>query len=932
MNPQSCRFILGTLALSLLAAPADFAAVVSIHVRGAAAAPYVGLVPEASPWREPLREAVLGNQQRTIRWTVPAGRYRVVAGAPGAAIWFGDAVEPSDAAPANVTADLVALRPASGRIVAADGSPIGRARVGLIRAFVLDSSRALSAMGESHLRQTMLAESDAKGEFVFPLHPAASHLLYVEADGFAPALLTGITAEASKQLRGIVLHPGARLQLTLTGNRSSSTHYDRLRLIPDEVALPTGVNRDLALALWTRSVGQTPEWSSLPPGRYRLTYDTARMTSDVVPHVIGSVELREGESRALPVASPPQRVAGAPGATTARLFIPNATLKELAPMVVKRWNSTTEETARFEAEETSGGVQLAVQGCSSAWRHLVLTRDRMGAAPTTDGCRARVELKPKASATAKLVAPAGSAVPQRGIVRLRSCRRQDGDAGEYPVSVRSDGRAEMLLPAGCTVPTLFFDSFVPVTFERANVTAGSAHELPLVRLQPGGAILVRLVSADGDPIDDATIEAALRREVESAEARSADEVPRIASARTRGGGWARLTGIPREDVVLLMHRPQQRNPGISEAYRVDAGQQLLIDPLPFVRPASLVVTIEGADRARGAQVELVDVALTSTGGSRWPRQWTVRATPAGDRVVLDDVPPGNWRMVVHGRLPGGLATAVGMAPVSIVAGRDAEMSVPITRVPRKGRVLHRGEPVAGSLTLRPAKGAQVTAATDRDGRFLALLEPGRYTVSFAQQPQQGPLRWISFPGYTIDDGAEDIEIDLPAARIRGRVVGVAGEGIAGAVVRAMSLDVSDGAIRHAELEASTDASGAFVLEAVTEGEWTIEASRARERSDATSVTVARDTEMGGVVLRLSGVEAVSGQLVDFRGQPLARASVVVQALAAGVPRIDTADTGPRGEFSIAFIPPRSADLPTSRSGLPRARQRRSGRRLPIRSS
>lgn len=89
-----------------IAAPTASSITIGVSTKsGAIVHAYVAVVSDDQPWRRPLREEVL-ERSNSVIWTLPPGRYRVVAGAQGFAIAYGQPVELRAAEPRSVVLDL----------------------------------------------------------------------------------------------------------------------------------------------------------------------------------------------------------------------------------------------------------------------------------------------------------------------------------------------------------------------------------------------------------------------------------------------------------------------------------------------------------------------------------------------------------------------------------------------------------------------------------------------------------------------------------------------------------------------------------------------------------------------------------------------------------------------------------------------------------
>src|SRR5439155_9884939 len=84
--------MLASASVATAASPASSITVGVTTATGIVVHPYIAVVSDDQPWRNPLREEVLTNGTSAI-WAVPPGRYRVVGGAHGFATAYGHPIE-----------------------------------------------------------------------------------------------------------------------------------------------------------------------------------------------------------------------------------------------------------------------------------------------------------------------------------------------------------------------------------------------------------------------------------------------------------------------------------------------------------------------------------------------------------------------------------------------------------------------------------------------------------------------------------------------------------------------------------------------------------------------------------------------------------------------------------------------------------------------
>ena len=369
---------------------------------------------------------------------------------------------------------------------------------------------------------------------------------------------------------------------------------------------------------------------------------------------------------------------------------------------------------------------------------------------------------------------------------------------------------------------------------------------------------------------------------------------------SRGDGTFHVAPIPPGRVRVLARHPQYVE-GTSEIVLLEPGAGSRGSSAPEV---TLVLSSGGALEGRvvdegsrpvaGARVSLAASAIaTGSGMSGGAFEHSTRT--AADGTFAFAAVPDNAILLVS-RDPLALSAEVRM-PVEVPerGRRDLVVTLPEARAPLHVRVTDdRGFPLGmvqlGAESLDPATPLRTTAFTDSRGEATLIGAHGIALKIEARAPAHATTRLET-------DGQRDLTVTLgPGLAVAGEVRGSRhGEPIAGADV---ILYADDGPHR-----ARTDASGRYQLADLPSGKARIEA-RAPGYAPASRASLVLVSELPR--LELEDEAAISGIVVDERGQPVAgarvaRGHVPVYLAAAGAPTsVVLTDTA--GVFRLGQLP------------------------------
>lgn len=325
---------------------------------------------------------------------------------------------------------------------------------------------------------------------------------------------------------------------------------------------------------------------------------------------------------------------------------------------------------------------------------------------------------------------------------------------------------------------------------QVEVAPGENHRDLL--LEHGGEVSGRVVSASGAPLGGATVELA-------------GGGPPTASATSRGDGTFRLDGVA-PGIYRVEARHSGHAPARLEGVEVGpdgvAGLEVVLEP-----GATLAGRVLGLEPEALGRLE-----VRATDATRDLLRGTV---DYAGRYRVDGVSPGDWW--VSGELPDGRTAE---AAVTVLPGEPrVTADLEFSREERlRGRVLLAGEPLADAEVTLAEAGSHpgATAFTDRDGRFTLSEAPSDGGLLRVVHPDRGVFHRQEVP-----PGAQEVLVDLPGARLAGRVRSAFGGGpIDGARVTAELLDASEPLPRSVR----SGADGRFRFSDLQAGRWQVSAS------------------------------------------------------------------------------------------------------------
>jgi len=454
-----------------------------------------------------------------------------------------------------------------------------------------------------------------------------------------------------------------------------------------------------------------------------------------------------------------------------------------------------------------------------------------------------------------------------GASHLRPVRgRFQSAAGEFALEGLADGEWEVTVSA-----TSHADS----TARRIEIPGGGTERFVLARAaslegtvrdprgEPLASAQVRIDQSDGKGLE---LEAGAGGVFKAAEL-----APGRVTLRAQAEGHASSTPL---ELQLLAG---QKREGLVLALRAGASIRGVIHPGQEVRAGRRVELSGPTHRATTSDS---DASFAFEGLEPGEYQVALAAVSSGGEERQD------WLLSLARRSQVDVTLAVG-EEAQVVLGTPSPDEVRV-----RGRVLRKGEPVAGA-TVTVAERTQPGelsggAKTDADGRYALTLErPGAWIFRVSRDTFGGA---VSFEVDVPAGGASALDLVLPRARVLGRVTEPGGAPAAKVAVQLVRADDGGGGGVQSWLDrrrVTTDAGGAYAFDDVMPGEykvvlggpegWTAfgrqrSASWARAEMPA-KVEGEDDDARVDVELRPAGT--VRGEVLGADGAPVAGAQVSV---------------------------------------------------------
>ncbi len=190
-----------------------------------------------------------------------------------------------------------------------------------------------------------------------------------------------------------------------------------------------------------------------------------------------------------------------------------------------------------------------------------------------------------------------------------------------------------------------------------------------------------------------------------------------------------------------------------------------------------------------------------------------------------------------------------------------------------GRVTRNGQPLANAIVAFYPRGGQTqgnaSSTTDSNGSYtISGLEDGSYSVSVVDFNRSGSFN----ASYTVS-GSSTYDIDIKSATLRGTVVdSTTGEPVADARVQIQTVGGNAPGMLTSRV-ATTDSSGAFLLDNVQSGSYQATAQKDGYGHDVRNFAIG-DTPPDDLQLKIAPSDGVTLRVVDARDNRLLSANVM----------------------------------------------------------
>jgi RNA polymerase sigma-70 factor (ECF subfamily) len=486
------------------------------------------------------------------------------------------------------------------------------------------------------------------------------------------------------------------------------------------------------------------------------------------------------------------------------------------------WSSGTSWRARPAV--TGGDGSFVLERLPPGLAHVQLDRVDGYTAEIEAGKEARIEARLEAGFDARGVVldPLGSPV---GAAEIWLSHRHTVEEGMVVARTGADGRFEL---RGCSGGALNARAprFAPSLVQQLQASEGSALELELVLMGPGGELTGRVVDREGAHVPSAFVYVeplGFNRRVVAVPVGGTREVsglrPSAQDARTDGNGRFAVRGLePGLRKVAIQAPGHSLWRGEAEVF-AHGSTTLDVRLLAGVDVEGQVTDPQGRPRRAEVRSEIdedpVDLIF-----------YSATETDAEGRFRLEDLGPDEFELVaearegrVRARLRGRPSETIEWNPVIGAGG-----------VIRGVLVDERGSGLAGHYVLCEDEapwpsdpcGSVSSARTDAEGRF-ELVGLGDHPHRLEAHSEGEVLFPLAVAGGVLtDEGEVRLQVTLenrPSAWIAGTVVDASGAPVPNAQVRA----ASPGSRRRSRV--LTDADGHFELGPHPPGAWSLEVCR-----------------------------------------------------------------------------------------------------------
>lgn len=383
---------------------------------------------------------------------------------------------------------------------------------------------------------------------------------------------------------------------------------------------------------------------------------------------------------------------------------------------------------------------------------------------------------------------------------------------------------------------------------RKSVTLKGRETRLDVQLTSGGRVTGSVVTEAGAPVSDAQVRASSSGNYESAQtdANGAFEFESVSPGRYRFD--AEKTGYAQ---------------GTLEDVDVSSGA-----------PVRIVLKTGGTIYGRITGLTPQEMALANVSADAGTSYQEGTVDSSGN-YRIEGVSAGTVRIRASaGSGMAGTSRRAATQTVDLAAGGSQQVDIPFRDdVVIGGRVTRNGVPLPGAIVNFFPRGnssrASGSSSADNDGQYsISGLEEGEYSVMVNDSQRMSPYTTT----YQVR-GSSTYDIDFKTSSLRGRVLDVStNEPLGNVTVQLRSVSQTEGP--RMTRAGMTDATGAFILDSVPPGNYTVTATKDGFGNDAKELYVG-ESAPADLEFHLASNSGVTLNVVDARdGQPItARASV-----------------------------------------------------------
>ncbi|HEY0142023.1 MAG TPA: carboxypeptidase-like regulatory domain-containing protein [Thermoanaerobaculia bacterium] len=873
---------------------------VRVRIRSAerAAIPtaYVGLVPKWRPLNRPLVERIAENGSASFR--VPAGSYRLVAGASGYALTSTDVTVVAGSENAFAV-DLRPLKRVAGNVRDSEGNAIPAARVRGLNAAAAPGLGYVSEMAVRHLSGDWSATTDESGSWSLAL-PEATVPLVFDAPGRATSLRSH-RATGTATVDVVVLGVGATLHL-LTDRTDPHLVVTLIRQDGQPV---NGIAPGDQALIWARWVSTTSlTWDSLPPGEYAV-YAKYHDPRFMMPKAmrLAAFAVLAGQQHELRVALPP---AARPAETIASLLVEGLSAAEVREGLQTFGTDPTggAAPAAHAVEEVLGGSVIHMRADALAPPFFAANADRFfSTTPDASGPRVDVEagpwpaaVHPRADANLHLrSAEEGLQFPANGQALFRDCTK--AVRVTVPVGIGRDNLARLTAPAGCRSVVLSFPPFEPVVLEKL-LEAGD-QSLGNFVLRAAGAVDVRVAREPGQ----AVVPGSTVRILAASDEHPDRATVTIAEATTGDDGWARFSGTAVHRNLRVVAETPAGEKSVAAELRLEPRGRGVVDPLVVPEPATMIVEarIDTAFASRFPAARVTTIVIHPLDPQRRPAERRQENLKEEVPLRFERLYPGRWKVAAIVSVAGQYSM-IDLEELELKAGETRRIEATVEPNVFEGVVTSGGRGVAARVTVEDGD-RRISFNSAENGVFQAVLQdPGVYDVTLARASAQSNVIPVGEVAFT--DPGRRVEIAIPdggqvTARVR-----AAGRAAPKVMVWAWQMNDRGQVEAATKSGRRTDARGEVAFDDLAPGVWTLSADDEERGFGAEKSVTVEPRRTATVELEIERNASIEGTVRDARGMPLPRAHLsCVYTSAAGTPATTEGYSNGEGRFSLRLVSP-----------------------------